>query len=56
MTSRPDIYMAEKLKPEVHRQAQDLLRSLQSYDRATGVENAPQLKAQLMRFIKKTRA
>ena len=53
---REDPYWAEKLKPEVHRLAEELLRNLESYDNATCKNNAPQLKAQLLRFIKKTRA
>ena len=52
---REDPYWAEKLKPEVHRLAEELLRNLESYDKATCRDNAPQLKAQLLRFIKKMR-
>ena len=54
-TAREDPFWAEKLKPEVHRLAEELLRNLESYDKVTCKENAPQLKAQLLRFIKKMR-
>ena len=50
-----DIYMSQKLEPEVYRLAGELLRSLQSYDAASGNNNAPQLRVQLMRFLKKMR-
>ncbi len=50
-----DIYWAEKLEPEVIRLAEELLRNLQSYDNASGKNNAPQLKVQLMRFVKRMR-
>ncbi len=53
--TREDPFWAEKLKPEVHRLAEELLRTLDSYDKATCHDNAPQLRAQLLRFIKKTR-
>ena len=53
--NKGDIYLAEKLRPEVLRISNELLRTLQSYDKATGEENAPQLKVQLLRFVKKMR-
>ena len=52
---REDPYMAEKLKPEVVRLAETLLRNLENYDKATCKDNAPQLKVQLLRYIKKSR-
>ena len=50
-----DLYWTEKLEPEVIRLAEELLRNLQSYDTASGKNNAPQLKVQLMRFVKRMR-
>ena len=50
-----DLYWSQKLEPEVIRLAEELLRNLQSYDAASGKDNAPQLKVQLMRFVKRMR-
>jgi hypothetical protein len=50
-----DLFWSQKLEPEVVRLAEELLKTLQSYDRASGKDNAPQLKVQLLRFAKKMR-
>jgi len=54
-TPREDPFMAEKLEPEVFSLAENLLRNLENYDKATCKDNAPQLRVQLLRYIKKNR-
>lgn len=54
--NRIDPYLEEKLKPNLLDAATKLQRLLEKYDQASGRKNAPQLKAQLARFIKKMRS
>ena len=54
--NRVDPFLEGKLRPRLIEAAKDLQSILEKYDKASGQDNAPQLKAQLARFIKKNRS
>ena len=53
--TRVDPYLEQLLKPQLLEAVNKLQSILDKYDKASGKDNAPQLKAQLARFIKKNR-